>query len=86
MKLKKEFLVHIAEPESFLVPTGAAAFSGLVRGNATFGRLLELLREPVSEAGLMAALREEFDADEDVIAADVKKALTALRSIGALDE
>ena len=26
------------------------------------------------------------DADEDVIAADVKKALTALRSIGALDE
>ena len=85
MKLKKEFLVHITDPESFLVPTGAADFSGLVRGNATFGRVLELLGRDTSEEAIVAALFAEFDAPESVIAADVKKALAALRSVGALD-
>ena len=86
MKLKKEFLVHVTDPESFLVPTGAAAFSGLVRGNATFGRVLELLRGDTSAEAIVKALREEFDAPEAVIGSDVQKALAALRSVGALDE
>ena len=33
MKLKKEFITHITEGESLLVPAGGAGFSGLVRGN-----------------------------------------------------
>ena len=86
MKLKKEFIVHRTERESLLVPTGNAAFSGLVRGNRTFGAVLELLREETDEAAVTAALCARFDAPERVIAADVRKAVEALRSIGALDE
>ena len=86
MKLKKEYLVRAAQGEGLLVPTGAAPFTGLVRGNAVFGRVLELLRSEVSETGLVSALGAEYDAPESVIAADVKKALMALRSIGAIDE
>ena len=86
MKLKKEFLVQSSGRDSYLVPTGAAAFVGLVRGNATLGRVLELLHAEQSRDGLIDALGAEFDADKSVIAADVDKALAALREIGALEE
>lgn len=86
MKLKEEFLVHNTDRESFLVPTGAAEFSGLVRGNAVFGRILELLCSDTGEEEIVASLLEEFDAPADRIASDVKKALSALRGIGALNE
>ena len=86
MKLKKEFIVHNAEGESLLVPTGGTGFSGLVRGNRTFGAILEGLREETDEAALIAALCARFDAPEALIAADVGKALAALREVGALEE
>ena len=86
MKLKNDFITHITDEESLLVPTGAAGFSGLVRGNKTLGAILEALKKEVSEQDMIAALRARFDAPEDVIAADVKKALDELRKIGALDE
>ena len=37
MKLRKEFIAHDTGGESLLVPAGGAGFSGLVRGNKTFG-------------------------------------------------
>ena len=86
MKLKKEFLAHIVGEEAVLVPTGGAAFSGVVRGNKTLGAVLELLREETDEEKLVAALRARFDAPEGAIEEDVAKALAALRKIGALDE
>jgi hypothetical protein len=86
MKLKDAFLVHNTDRESFLVPTGAAEFSGLVRGNAVFGRILELLTAETGEEEIVASLTEEFDASADRIASDVRKTLSALREIGALDE
>ena len=86
MKLKEEFLIHNTDRESFLVPTGAAEFSGLVRGNAVFGRILELLVSETGEDAIVAALLEEFDVSADRAASDVKKTLSALRGIGALDE
>ena len=86
MKLKKEFIVHNTEKESLLVPVGGAAFSGLVRGNRTFGAILEGLRKETDEAALLASLCARFDAPEERIAADLSKALAALREVGALDE
>ncbi len=32
MKLNKNFILHVAEGETLLVPTGDAAFSGIIRG------------------------------------------------------
>ena len=86
MKLKKEFITHETGSESLLVPTGAANWSGIVKGNKTLGVILELLKEETTEEAMVCAMRERFDASEEVISGDVRKALTELRKIGALDE
>ncbi len=85
MKLNKEYLLHNTGSESILVPIGAAEFSGVVRGNKTLGAVLELLKTETTAAEIIAELKARFDAPEGVIEADVAKALTELRKIGALD-
>lgn len=86
MKLKKDFITHDTGEESLLVPAGGAGFSGLVKGNKTFGAILALLKDDTTEQAVIAAMKKRFDAPEDVIISDVKKALTELRKIGAIDE
>jgi len=86
MKLKPEFITYNANGESMLVPTGDAEFSGLVKGNRTLGAILELLKQDTDEAAVVTAMLARFDASEEIIAADVRKAITELRNIGALDE
>ena len=86
MKLRKEFITHSTGSDSLLVPTGGAGWAGLVKGNKTLGAILELLKTDTSEVEIIKAMCARFDALETVIAADVQKALTELRKIGALDE
>ena len=86
MKLKKEFITYDAGDESMLVPALGAGFSGLVRGNKTLGAILGLLKKDISEAEIIAAMEQRFDAPKEIIVRDVKKALLELRKIGALDE
>ncbi len=86
MKLRKEFITHSTGSDSLLVPTGGAGWAGLVKGNKTLGAILELLKTDTSEVEIIKAMCARFDAPETVIAADVQKALTELRKIGALDE
>ena len=85
MKLKKDFIVHNSEGESLLVPTGNAGFSGIVKGNKTFGAILELLKNDTTEEEITAAMRARFDAPEEAVSRDVKKAIEKLREIGAID-
>ena len=86
MKLRKDFLLHDTGRESILVPTGNAAFSGVMRGNKTLGAVLELLKKETSYEELAAAMRQRFDAPEGTIEKDVTKVIEELRKIGALDE
>lgn len=86
MKLNREFLLHNANGESILVPTGKADFSGIVRGNTTLGVVLELLKTDITAEQLIVEMQSRFDAEEGVIEKDVQKALSELRRIGALDE
>ena len=86
MKLKESFITHITQEESLLVPVGGSAFSGVVRGNKTLGTILELLKNDIDEAGIVAALREKFDAPAGAVEADVARAIQELRRIGALEE
>ena len=91
MKLNKDFILHIADGETILVPTGNAKFSGVVRGNKTLGAVLELLRDETTEEKIVAAMKARFDASrleaqEEIISRDVKKALGELRKIGAIEE
>ena len=85
MKLKQTFVTHETGEESLLVPLGGSSFAGLVKGNRTLGAILELLKTDTTEEEIVAALRARFDAPEELIAADVKKALDELRQIGAID-
>ncbi len=86
MKLNKNFLLHSTDGETVLVPSGAAGFSGVVRGNATLGAILQLLQKETTEAEIVAAMQKRFLAPEGAIPRDVQKALAELRKIGALDE
>ena len=86
MKLKKEFIIHDTGTESLLVPTGSAGWSGLVKGNRTLGVILSLLKEDTTEDAVITAMKARYDAPEEIIARDVRKALDELRKIGALDE
>ena len=86
MKLNRNFINYNAGKESLLVPTGEADCSGIVKGNKTLGAILSLLEKDMSEQELLSALQARFDAPAEVIAGDVRHALTELRKIGALDE
>ena len=86
MRLRKDFITHDTGTESLLVPIGTAGFSGLVKGNKTLGAILELLKKDTSEKEIVAAMKARYDASEEIIARDVKKALAELRKIGALEE
>ena len=85
MKLNKEFVAYDTGTEFLLVPAGDASFTGLVKGNRTFGMILELLKTDTAEADIVAAMCGRFDAPEEVIAGDVRKVLTELRRIEAID-
>ena len=86
MKLKSDFIIHTSNRETILVPVGGTEFSGIVKGNRTLSAILDLLKQDTDEAAILSAMREKFDASEETIKTDVKKALDELRDIGALDE
>ena len=47
---------------------------------------IDLLKQETDEASVIAAMCARFDAPENVIAVDVRHALSELRRIDALDE
>ena len=86
MKLKIAFITHDTGSESLLVPSGGAGWSGIVRGNKTLGAILALLKEDTTEEAVITAMKQRFDAPEDIVVRDVKKVVFELRKIGALDD
>ena len=87
MKLKKEYLPHKAMGEYMLIPTGEAEFKGLVKGNETFGLILDCLQEDVTEAAIAERLTEVYDGvTPEKAESDVRKVIERLRGIGALEE
>ena len=86
MKLNDDFIVHISDDETLLVPVGGSDFSGIVKGNKTLQIILECLKEDTTENRIVQFMMEKFDAPEDVIRADVAKAIANLRKVGALNE
>jgi len=87
MKLNKNYLVHQTGSETYLIPTAGAAFNGMVRGNATFGAILELLQQDTTEEEIVSALCGRFSGTTaESVAADVGKAVSRLRGIGAIDD
>lgn len=86
MKLKDGFVTREMGGEQIMVATGAANFSGIVRSNETAAYIVNCLKTETTKEEIVAAMRKEYDASEEAIAAGVEKVLTKLRSIGAIDE
>lgn len=57
-----------------------------MKGNETLGEVIELLKTDTTEAEIVKALREKYNAPAGTIEFDVRKALEVLRSVGALIE
>ncbi|MBQ6970837.1 MAG: PqqD family protein [Synergistaceae bacterium] len=86
MKLRKEFLVHSEESGAILVPAGGAEFSGIVKGNSTFGEILSLLKDDITESQIITEMCANYDAPQDTITHDVRRILDTLRKVKAIDE
>lgn len=69
-----------------MVSAGNTKFSGLVRSNRTAAFIVDCLKSETSESEIVEKMTEKYDASKEMIAADVKKILNTLRSIGAIDE
>lgn len=86
MKLKMDFISQKIDDTFFLVPVGAEAFNGIIRGNKTAAFVIDCLKEETSEETIVDTMCDTFDAPRNVIASDVKVLLDELRSINALEE
>jgi hypothetical protein len=63
-----------------LIPTGAAEFSGVVKGNRTFGIILAYLKEETTEEQIVDAMKNRFNVSEDIIRRDVDRTIAELLS------
>ncbi|MBQ7195752.1 MAG: PqqD family protein [Bacteroidales bacterium] len=86
MKLKADFITQDIDETRFLVPVGAVAFQGVVRGNKTAAFIVDCLKAETTEAAIVDAMCAKYDAPRETIAADVKQILDTLRGINALEE
>lgn len=86
MRINPQFVSANIASQAVLVSTNDVDFHGIVRGNKTFGAIVELLQEDISEEELIAAMYERFDAPEGTIEPGVAYVLSELRKVGALEE
>ena len=86
MKLNKNFLVHKTKKEVIVVPSGKANFSGVINGNETFGVIIDFLKKDVTEEEIIAGMKKMYSDDNGQIEKDVKRTISELKEIGAIDE
>lgn len=86
MKLKSEYVTYPVDDREIMVGTGSSTFKGLVKMNKTAAYIISCLKEETDKDSIINLMMEKYDADRDVIAADIDKVIETLRGIGALDE
>ena len=86
MKLNKNFLVHKTGNEVVVVPTGNAAFSGVIKGNETLGIILEQLKKDTSKEKIISEMKKIYNDENQQIELDVDSVISRFKSIGAIDE
>ena len=88
MRLAKGFITQEFRGEQLMVAVGEAAkrFRGLARSNATAAFIVDRLKTETTEAEIVSAVLEEFEADEARVRTDVARIIGQLRSIGAIEE
>ena len=87
MKLKYEMeMVEIGE-EITAVPLGCdKEFSGIVQMNSSAASIIKLLEKETDEDTIVAQLKKEYDADEEILRRNVHAVVEKLRAKGLLAE
>ncbi len=85
MKLNSGFIAHEDGGDLLLVSTGSVAFSGLVRTNGTAGFIIKCLSEETTEDAIVAKMLENYEVTDEIARRDVRKIVSQLREIGAID-
>lgn len=86
MKLNSGFITHNDGDDKLLVSTGATRFSGLVRSNSTAGFIIECLEKETTEDEIVAKMQEKWEVSDEIARRDVRKIVTQLKGIGAIDD
>ena len=87
MKLKTGFITHNVGKEQMMVAAGPAAklFHGLVRSNETAAFIINCLKKETTEAAIVDAMQEQYEAPRETVERDVRRVVEQLREIGALE-
>ena len=87
MKVKKDFILRKVSDSYIVVPVGEAVvdFSGMVNLNESGACLFEALQKGASEDELVEALLSEYDIEETVARADVKRFISKVKDAGILE-
>ena len=88
MRLKNHYEIMSVEDQIFAVPVGndEGSFSGMIKLSKTAAAIFELLQNETNEGDIVATLSQRFDVAQDILAADVHRAVSLLRDKGLLAE
>ena len=87
MKLKYNFLVNEIADKKVAVAIGedSEKFNGMIRLNSVAADIFDMLKEDVTEDDIVAALKEKYDAEEDVISQKVHEFIESLQKSNVLE-
>lgn len=89
MHLKLKFLFETMELDGQVVAvpigTNVEEFRGVIKMNETAARILELLKNDISEDDIINKLMNEYDASRELISDDVRKCISEFQSKGILE-
>ncbi len=86
MRLKYPYEIMEVEGQSFAVPMeeDANGFNGVIKLSKTAKVIFELLQEDTSEEAIVEAMSRRFDADKNILAADVHSIVAQFQKKGIL--
>jgi len=88
MRLKNHYEIMSVEDQFFAVPVENVdeSFSGMIKLSKTAAAIFELLQNETNEGDIVVNMSQRFDVAQDILAADVHKAVSLLRDKGLLAE
>ena len=88
MRLKNHYEIMSVEDQIFAVPVenDEGSFSGMIKLSKTAAAIFELLQNETNEGDIVATMSHRFDVAQDILGADVHKAVSLLRDKGLLTE
>lgn len=86
MKLKYEFIIREVGDRYVAVAVGdnAEEFHGIIRMNKSGKIMMELLKNEITEAGLLTKLMEQYEGTEEFFKGEIDKFVGGLRNAGVI--